>query len=122
MAALPPEPAAVSLSDVERGLRFYLRALFACEPQLLASRAPLIAQADQRASVAAGAIRLPALQEAPSPSRAAALYRAMAAHAAAHLAFSTLKFDLRGRAPIEMALIGAIEDARVEQLAIAQMP
>jgi hypothetical protein len=122
MAELPPAPVAVSLSEVERGLRFYLRALFAREPQLIAGRVPQAAQGEQRASIAAGAIRMPPLQEAGSQAQAAALYRAMAAHASAHLAYSRTKFDLRGRTPLAMAAIGAIEDARVEQLAMAEMP
>ena len=51
-----------------------------------------------------------------------ALYRAAAAHAAAHLVYSTQKFPLRALRPIQVALVGLIEDARVEQLAMQEMP
>jgi hypothetical protein len=49
-------------------------------------------------------------------------HRAAAAHAAAHLAYSPSRFDGRGLAPIARALLGLLEDARVESLAGRELP
>jgi hypothetical protein len=49
-------------------------------------------------------------------------YRAAAAHAAAHLTFSPPIFEGRGLGPIPRALLGVLEDARVEALACRELP
>lgn len=48
--------------------------------------------------------------------------RAAIAHAGAHLVHSTQRFDPQGMKPITMALIGLLEDARVEWLACRELP
>ena len=50
------------------------------------------------------------------------LQRAAAAHAAAHLVYSPPVFDGRGLGPIVRALMGLLEDARVEALACRELP
>ncbi len=50
------------------------------------------------------------------------LYRAAAAHAAAHTAFSRARFERRKLKPVQVAIVSLLEDARVEQLAINAMP
>ena len=50
------------------------------------------------------------------------LYRASAAHAACHQVYTTKQFDRTGLSTLQIALVGLIEDARVEGLAIAQFP
>ena len=107
----------IALPDVERGLGFYLRALFDFEPDLRAGAAPAEGRKGQRASIQNGAIRMP-----PALADGRTLYRATIAHAAAHLAWSTDKFSLRGLRPVQLALVGLLEDARVEQLALREMP
>ena len=49
-------------------------------------------------------------------------YRAAAAHAAAHLTFSPPVFEARGLGPIPRALLGVLEDTRVEALACRELP
>jgi hypothetical protein len=105
------------LPDVERGLGFYLRALFDLEPDLRAGVAALEERAALRASILNGAIRMP-----PGLEDGHALYRATVAHAAAHLTWSTGGMSVRGLRPIQFALVGLLEDARVEQLALREMP
>ena len=50
------------------------------------------------------------------------LYRAAAAHAAAHQAYSLTTFERKKLKPLQLAIIGLLEDARVELLAIKAMP
>ncbi|MHB1618483.1 MAG: VWA domain-containing protein [Sulfuricella sp.] len=50
------------------------------------------------------------------------LYRASAAHAACHQVYTTDQFDSTGLSSLQVALVGLIEDARVEGLALAQFP
>ena len=49
-------------------------------------------------------------------------FQAAAAHAAAHLVFSQHRFDPAGLRPVTQALVGALEDARVEWLACRELP
>lgn len=50
------------------------------------------------------------------------LYRAAAAHAAAHLVYTAQPMSAEALTPLQMALIALVEDARVEQLAIRAFP
>ncbi len=50
------------------------------------------------------------------------LYRASAAHAACHQVYTTDQFDRAGLNSLQVVLVGLIEDARVEALALAQFP
>jgi hypothetical protein len=50
------------------------------------------------------------------------LYRAAAAHAAAHLVYTQQPLSMEQLNPAQMFLIGLIEDARIEQLAIREFP
>ena len=50
------------------------------------------------------------------------LYLAAAAHAAAHATYSTTRFERKKLKPVQLAIISLLEDARVEGLAIRDMP
>jgi nitric oxide reductase NorD protein len=50
------------------------------------------------------------------------LYRAVVAHAGAHFAHSTERFPAGALKPLQIALVSLIEDARVEMLAVRDMP
>ncbi|MGQ9862197.1 MAG: nitric oxide reductase activation protein NorD [Thiobacillaceae bacterium] len=50
------------------------------------------------------------------------VYRAAVNHCAAHLVFTTAPLSKQALSPLQIGLIEAIEDARVESLAIAQFP
>ena len=114
-------------TEVERRLGFYLRALWGRGVELRpGSPAPAILDGQdnrgRRVSIAEGVVRMPQAFD-PFPGQdGPTVYRAAAAHAAAHLVHSTLRFPLRGLQPIQMALVGLIEDARVEHLAMAELP
>jgi hypothetical protein len=110
-------------NDVERRLGFYLRALWGEERELRpASGVTGEGRRGRRVSIVEGVTRMPQAFEVFPGQPGVELYRAAAAHAAAHLAYSTQRFPLRALRPIQVALVSLIEDARVEQLAIARMP
>ena len=50
------------------------------------------------------------------------LYRASAAHAACHQVYTSTQFDSTGLSSLQVALVGLIEDARVEAIALRQFP
>ena len=56
------------------------------------------------------------------PARIEALYRAAVAHAAAHLRFSRLQRLAGNRQPMLLAVMGLVEDARVERLMVQDFP
>jgi nitric oxide reductase NorD protein len=85
----------------------WLRLLWNLSPPLqLDSESPYIA---------AGEIHLP-------PCSHWRQHSAAAAHAAAHLVYSPRSFDGMGLGPIARALVALLEDARVEALAIRELP
>ena len=51
-----------------------------------------------------------------------ALYRAAAAHAASHVVYTAAQFDSTALNSLQTTLIGLIEDARVESIALKQFP
>lgn len=57
-----------------------------------------------------------------APARHWALQRAAAAHMAAHLVYSPAGFDGEGLVPIARVLLATLEDARVEALAMRELP
>lgn len=59
---------------------------------------------------------------APAHEAHARWFQAAAAHAAAHLVFSQTRFDPAGLRPVTQAILGALEDARVEWLASRELP
>ena len=88
-------------------LQAYLRALWCFAPEIsVDAEAPRLER---------GRLHLPAA--APWPIQCAA-----AAHAAAHLRHSPPVFDGRGLVPLARALVGVLEDARVEGLAARDLP
>jgi hypothetical protein len=109
-------------TDLERRLALYLRALWAREPDLRPAGAPRDGKKGRRVSIVDGAIRMPQAFEVFPGQDGQALYRAAVAHAAAHLVYSTQKFPLRALRPIQVTLVGLVEDARVEHLAMRELP
>lgn len=109
-------------AEVERRLGFYLRALWAAGPELRPLSALHDGKRGKRVSIVNGAIRMPQAFEVFPGQSGVALYRAAAAHAAAHLAYSTQQFPMRALRPIQVTLASLIEDARVERLAMLGLP
>ncbi len=107
------------LDAARSSLNPYLRALWNKDFTLRATEKPLT---QQRAYLSELGIHLPRHYHSHRGAQLRDLYRAAAAHAGAHLQYSTHRFERSTLKPVQMAIIGVLEDARIEQLAIEEMP
>jgi len=96
-----------------------LRALFNVAPALLPVEQGL---ATRRPFISNLGLHLPEAGRALRGAQARRWYDAAALHAAAHLQHSMQKHERGSLKPIQMALLGVLEDARVEALAVHAMP
>lgn len=109
----------VDLASNKARLAHLLRALFDVAPQLLPVEHGL---ATRRPFLSNLGLHLPEAGRALRGGLARRWYDAAAAHAGAHLRFSTHRFERGSLKPIQTALLGLLEDARVEAIAANQMP
>jgi hypothetical protein len=121
--ALSGAAAADGLATLRRQLAAFLLAGWRLSP-LLAEATP---QADQpparRASFDAGRLRMPPVFRGFIGAESARLFRAAAAHVAAHMAHGrTAKFAVGSLKPAQVVLVSLVEDARVELLAMRALP
>lgn len=108
--------------DVERRLSLYLRALWGRNIKLRPVIHSKGAAAGRRSTVDGWTIRVPQSYGGFGGQTGVALYRAAAAHAAAHIMFTTQRFPVGSLKPLQVALVSLIEDARVEQLVMREFP
>ncbi len=111
---LARRPGARSFADCQPMLDAFVTGLWGEAPRLQA----MPPNRSDRTVISAGTILLPA----SFPGGTGALYRAAAAHARAHLAVPSPNFAVASLRPIQRVLVGVLEDARVEALAIARFP
>ena len=83
--------------------------------RLLWNRSPPLHLHSDAPFIAGGALHLPACSHWQG-------HCAAAAHAAAHLVYSPRRFDGAGLVPIARSLLALLEDARVEALAMRELP
>ena len=121
-ALLQAEGDQTVFADVERRMSLYLRALWGWDMKLRPVIHTRGASGGRRSTIEGPTIRLPQSYRALPGQSGPALYRAAAAHAAAHVVFTMQRFPVGNLKPIQVALVSLIEDARVEQLAIARFP
>src|SRR5258708_3205042 len=114
--------AATGFAEVERSTKAFVTSLWGTPP-LLRSLTTDGGQAPQRrASIAGPLIRLPEFFRGVEGDAVRALYKAVAAHAQAHLIFGGPRFPVGTLKPLQAALVALIEDARVEPLPMRQFP
>lgn len=119
MAGPGRDEARIDLASSKARLGHLLRALFDIEPDLLTVEQGL---ATRRPFLSNLGLHLPEVGRALRGTLAARWYDAAAMHAAAHLRHSTQRFDRGHLKPVQMALVGVLEDARVELLAVQELP
>ncbi|MCU0763717.1 MAG: VWA domain-containing protein, partial [Hydrogenophaga sp.] len=126
LAMLQNERKGTLLVDVQRRLQMYLRALWARDFFMRPTAVEPDAQQEGRPFIEGGCIHLPDAYDphagSEGPVAAMERYRAAAAHAAAHLVFTRQPMSTEGLSTWQMALVGLLEDARVEALAMARFP
>jgi len=114
--------AGAGFAETERPTKAFVTALWGRVPLLR----PLPMQPGQttqrRAAIAGPLIRLPEFFRGIAAAATPALYRAAAAHAQAHLVYGGDRFPLGKLKPLQVAMVTLIEDARVETLAMRQLP
>jgi len=117
--------------DVQRRIGMYLRALWGRDFFLRPTSGDFEQREGYRPYIDGYIIHLPDAYDdfvadpaADGAERVAgiALYRASAAHAACHQVYTTRQFDSTGLSSLQKVLMGLIEDARVEALALAKFP
>ncbi|MFZ2154860.1 MAG: VWA domain-containing protein [Bradyrhizobium sp.] len=112
----------IGFTDVERALKAYLIALFRQKPFIRAVAGTPGDTLQRRASFERQFVQVPARLRGVATSSVRKVYRAMLAHIGAHLVHSGPRFQVRGLKPMQVALVSLIEDARVEQLAMRELP
>lgn len=118
-ALVSGDEAAVNFVNSRPRLRHLLRALYDVAPAIhpveqgIATRRPFLSNLGLHLPESSRALRGPAARD---------WYDAAASHAAAHLRHSRHRFERGSLKPVQMALVGLLEDARVEALAVAEMP
>ena len=106
----------------ERRLAAFMTALLGRVPFLRPFPAPPGRPPARRVSIANGVILFPESFPGTPAETVERLYRAAAAHAVAHRLFGASPLKLGALKPLQVALIGLMEDARVEILAMARFP
>ena len=109
-------------SHVHRRLQLYLRALWGHEWIMHPKAKKDLAIHNHRPFIDAETIYLPDAYGGKKIGPGAELYRAAAAHAAAHLTFTRARFKAGNYKPIKIVVVSMLEDARVEALAIREFP
>lgn len=104
--------------EIERMLIAFVAGLWGGEPRLKAAPLGL----SRRTVIASGTVLMPPVFPGVPPTRIRDLYRAASAHAQAHLTVPAVRFQIGSLKPLQIVLIGLIEDARVEALTIRRFP
>jgi nitric oxide reductase NorD protein len=113
---------AVTLLEIEVELKAFITALWGHSPLLRALPAVTSHEPQRRVSIAGPVIRLPETFRGVRDEAVRALFRAATAHAQAHLVLGRYPFSVGKLKPIQLALVNLVEDARIEFLAMRQLP
>jgi hypothetical protein len=119
LAMLQQERRGVLFVRVQRKLNFYLRALWGRDFFLRPTGADF---ADFRPFIESRILHLPDALDDVGDIAGLEVYRATAAHMAAHMCYSTSSISAEQLSPAQMFFIGFMEDARIEYKAINDFP
>lgn len=121
-AVMQAERKGVLLVDVQRRLGMYLRALWGRDFLMVPTAGDFETRAGLQPFAADHMLHLPDALDDWQGQAALDLYRAQAAHLAAHLTTLAAPLPADGLTALQMLCLGLIEDARAEALAIARLP
>lgn len=122
LAVLQKERKGTLFVDVQRRINIYLRALWGRDFFMRPTSGDIESREGYKPYIESFFIHLPDAYDDFEGIPGIELYRASAAHAAAHIAYTRQPLSAENLNPLQMALIGVIEDARVEQRAINAFP
>lgn len=121
-AVLQKERRGTLFVDVQRRIGMYLRALWGRDFLLRPTSGDFEARDGYRPYIEDYVVHVPDAFDDQASVTGLELYRAAATHAAAHLVYTREPMSAEALTPLQMAVIGVIEDARVERLAIRAFP
>ncbi len=121
-AMLQKERRGTLFIDNQRKLNFYLRAFWGRDFFMRPTSGDYETREGYKPFIETRVIHLPDAYDDFSGLPGKDLYRAAAAHAAAHLVYTRSPLSMEQLNPAQMFLIGMFEDARVEHLAIREFP
>jgi hypothetical protein len=126
LAMLQQERKGTLLVDVQRRINMYLRALWGRDFFMRPTAGDYENREGLKPFIEDYFIHLPDALDAVSTQTgtmdATELYRACAAHAAAHVVYTRQPMSAESLSPWQMALVSLVEDARVESLTVARFP
>lgn len=115
-------PDDVALGDCERTLKAFVAALWAYNPVIRVAAVRPGGKVPRRSSFDGAIVRVPERYGGFRGSEARRHFLAVLSHLAAHAIYSRRKFPVGTLKPIQIALVGLVEDARVEAMAMAEFP
>ncbi|NNM70586.1 MAG: nitric oxide reductase activation protein NorD [Gallionella sp.] len=122
LAMLQKERKGTLFIDVQRRINMYLRALWARDFFMRPTSGDFESREGYKPFIEDYFLHLPDAFDDYEGVPGLELYRATAAHCAAHLVYTTVPISAETLNPLQMAVIGVIEDARVETLSIRAFP
>ena len=122
LAMLQKERKGTLFVDVQRRINMYLRALWGRDFFLRPTSGDFETRVGYRPYIEGYLMHLPDAYDDFEGITGLELYRAAAAHSAAHIAETGTPISAESLNPLQMAVIAVIEDARVETLSIRRMP
>ena len=122
LAMLQKERKGTLFVDVQRRINIYLRALWGCDFFLRPTSGDFETRVGYQPYIEGYLMHLPDAYDDFEGIAGLELYRAAAAHSAAHIAETRTPISAESLNPLQMAVIAVIEDARVETLSIRRMP
>jgi nitric oxide reductase NorD protein len=127
LAVLQKERKGTLLVDVQRRINMYLRALWGRDFFMRPTSGDFESREGYKPFIEDYLIHLPDAfddfaPEGSEPVSGIELYRAAAAHCAAHMVETKEPISAEALNPLQMAVISVIEDARVEELSIRRFP
>jgi nitric oxide reductase NorD protein len=122
LAMLQKERKGTLFVDVQRRINMYLRALWARDFFMRPTSGDFESRDGYKPFIEDYFLHLPDAFDDVDGVSGLELYRATAAHCAAHLVYTREPISAQALNPLQMAVISVIEDARVEALSIRAFP
>lgn len=122
LAMLQKERKGTLFIDVQRRINMYLRALWARDFFMRPTSGDFESREGYKPFIEDYFLHLPDAFDDYEGVPGLELYRATAAHCAAHLVYTNVPISAETLNPLQMAVISVIEDARVEALSIRAFP